>query len=213
MTRRSIAVTLSLLAVLLTAGVGLVRVLAAGEGGPGSSPRADKRFGQPVIDRDYFAAGPLVEISGTVNGDLYAAGGQVFIDGRVNGDILVAGSRVMILGQVAQNVRMAGGQVDLQRDRRPGMSRCSRGSGADPGRRGYGKPRGRSGRCSPRGSSWRRPNGGRREPHHLAPGRRGCGAAVGSLRIGSKADIKGHVAYVSQREASVDPRGKASKSR
>ena len=30
-------------------------------------------------------------------------------------------------------------------------------------------------------------------------------AAVGSLRIGSKADIKGHVAYVSRREASVDP--------
>jgi hypothetical protein len=39
-----------------------------------------------VIDHDYFAAGPLVQISGTINGDLYAAGGQVLIDGRVDGD-------------------------------------------------------------------------------------------------------------------------------
>ena len=43
-----------------------------------------------VINRDYFAYGESVEISGTVNGDVYAVGGQVLVDGTINGDLLAA---------------------------------------------------------------------------------------------------------------------------
>lgn len=64
-----------------------------------------------VVDHDYFAAGEVVEVSGTVNGDVYAAGGQVIIDGTINGDLLVAGGAVTISGDVTGNVRSAGGQV------------------------------------------------------------------------------------------------------
>src|SRR3989344_6092573 len=66
-----------------------------------------------VVNKDYFAAGEIVEISGTVNGDVYAAGGQVYVDGVVNGDLLVAGGTVTISGEVTQNVRAAGGQITV----------------------------------------------------------------------------------------------------
>ncbi|MBI2022331.1 hypothetical protein HYS97_00560 [Candidatus Daviesbacteria bacterium] len=66
-----------------------------------------------IIDKDYFATGDVVEISGTVNGDVYAAGKEVLIDGIVNGDVLVAGGTVSISGKVAEDVRVAGGQVNI----------------------------------------------------------------------------------------------------
>src|ERR671914_500013 len=64
-----------------------------------------------AIDGDYFAFGPLAEISGTVNGDVYASAAQVLIDGQVNGDVLAAGGRIKISGTVAQDVRAAAGHV------------------------------------------------------------------------------------------------------
>lgn len=72
--------------------------------------RAVLRAGQ-VVQGDYFAFGPHVEISGIVNGDLYAAGGEVLIDGVVNGDVIVAGAKVILSGTVAQDARVAGAQV------------------------------------------------------------------------------------------------------
>lgn len=69
-----------------------------------------------VLYGDYFAAGKIVEISGTVNGDVYAAGGRVLIDGTVNGDVLAAGGVVTISGTVTQDVRMAGGEVTIGGD-------------------------------------------------------------------------------------------------
>jgi len=66
-----------------------------------------------VINKDYFAAGGIVEISGTVNGDVYAFGGQVLVDGTVNGDLIAAGGTVRISGDVSQDVRVGGGQVTI----------------------------------------------------------------------------------------------------
>jgi hypothetical protein len=83
-----------------------------------SSPRAPRneravlQAGQ-VVQGDYFAFGPHVEISGVVNGDLYAAGGDVLVDGVVNGDVIVAGAKVMLSGSVAQDARIAGAQVTV----------------------------------------------------------------------------------------------------
>ncbi len=74
------------------------------------SERAVLHAGQ-VVQGDYVAAGPQVEISGIVNGDLYVVGGQVLVDGVVNGDVIAAGGKVTLSGTVAQDARIAGGQV------------------------------------------------------------------------------------------------------
>ncbi len=74
--------------------------------------RAVLRAGQ-VVQGDYFAFGPHVEVSGIVNGDLYAAGGDIMIDGVVNGDVIVAGAKVILSGTVAQDARVMGAQVTV----------------------------------------------------------------------------------------------------
>lgn len=66
-----------------------------------------------TVNRDYFAAGDTVRISGTVNGDAYIAGGTVFIDGTINGDLLVAGGTIQINGTVKNDVRAIGGTVNF----------------------------------------------------------------------------------------------------
>lgn len=74
--------------------------------------RAVLRAGQ-VVEGDYFAFGPHVEISGVVNGDLYAAGGEVLVDGVVNGDVIAAGAKVILSGTVAQDARVAGARITV----------------------------------------------------------------------------------------------------
>jgi len=64
-----------------------------------------------VRDRDYFAYGESIEISGTVNGDVYAVGGQVLVDGTINGDLLAAAGKIIISGDVVHDVRIAAGRV------------------------------------------------------------------------------------------------------
>ncbi len=66
-----------------------------------------------VVDRDFFAAGQTVVISGTVNGDAYVAGGTVIVEGIVNGDLLAAGGTVTVRGRVTDDVRVAGGTVTI----------------------------------------------------------------------------------------------------
>lgn len=65
-----------------------------------------------TINKDFFAAGERVIISGTVNGDVYVAAGDVLVDGVINGDLLVAGGTVSIRGSI-RDVRAVGGKVDL----------------------------------------------------------------------------------------------------
>jgi hypothetical protein len=69
-----------------------------------------------TVNKDYFAAGNSVTLSGTVNGDAYVAGGNVVVEGTINGDLLVAGGTVNVRGRVANNVRAAGGQVIISGD-------------------------------------------------------------------------------------------------
>ena len=64
-----------------------------------------------VVNKDYFAAGDSVTLSGIVNGDAYLAGGNVIVEGTINGDLLVAGGIVEIRGKVSNDVRAAGGQI------------------------------------------------------------------------------------------------------
>lgn len=64
-----------------------------------------------VIDRDFFAAGESVTISGIVNGDVYAAGANVMVDGKINGDLLAGAGTVTLLGEVSDDVRVGGGNI------------------------------------------------------------------------------------------------------
>lgn len=64
-----------------------------------------------TINRDYFAAGDTVTVSGTVNGDAYIAGGTVVIDGTINGDLLVAAGTVQLNGPVKNDVRAIAGAI------------------------------------------------------------------------------------------------------
>lgn len=66
-----------------------------------------------IIDKDYFATGEKVTLSGTVNGDAYLAGGDIFVDGVVNGDLLVAGGNININGEVTGDVRSFGGSIQI----------------------------------------------------------------------------------------------------
>ena len=66
-----------------------------------------------TVNKDYFAAGSNVILSGTVNGDAYLAGGNVLVDGDINGDLLVAGGNVTIHGKVAHNIRALGGTINF----------------------------------------------------------------------------------------------------
>lgn len=77
-------------------------------GGKGVTLSADQ-----VVNEDYFAAGEIVEILGTVHGDVYAAGREVRIAGTVDGDLLAAGGTVRVSGKVAQDARIAGGEVTI----------------------------------------------------------------------------------------------------
>ncbi len=64
-----------------------------------------------IINRDFFAAGETVTISGIVNGDVYVAGGTVSVDGTINGDLLAGAGIITLLGDVSDDVRVGGGNV------------------------------------------------------------------------------------------------------
>jgi cytoskeletal protein CcmA (bactofilin family) len=107
---RKYIVIISVLAFLLAAPL----ALAGGNFGQlGSAGKLVSLGKDEVIERDYFAAGEMVEISGTVEGDVYAAGGEVLVDGVVEGDLLVMGGNVTVSGDVVQDIRVVGGNVTI----------------------------------------------------------------------------------------------------
>lgn len=69
---------------------------------------------EEIIDRDYFAAGEKITLSGTINGDAYLAGEVVIVDGRINGDLLVLSGTFTLLGEVSDDVRVAAGQANIE---------------------------------------------------------------------------------------------------
>jgi len=156
-----------------------------------------------VVDGDYFAFGETVEISGTINGDLYASGGQVVIDGRVNGDVLVAGGRVSLSGTVSQDVRAAGGQVAIAGN--VGRNLTVAGGNVEIAssavvRGGVVAAGGSVDLAAPVGSSAKIAAGTLIIANRIAGD---VEAAVGRLRIASRAEIGGNVSYWSDQEAVV----------
>jgi cytoskeletal protein CcmA (bactofilin family) len=205
MTCLAMVITVASLVLLVGARASLGPALAADTQGEARGLGLAGVSAGQVIDRDYFAAGPLVEISGTVNGDLYAAGGQVLVDGRVNGDVLVAGGRVWLSGVLAQSVRVAGGQVTVSGTVGRNVTVLGGNVELTPGAVIAGSlvAAGRNVHlAAPLGGGATVAAGSLILSNRIGGD---VDAAVGSLRIGPKADIRGRVVYLSQREASLDP--------
>jgi len=88
-----------------------VSVVSAAEAPFANGSKFVKLGADEEIDKDYFAGGEEIQVSGTVNGDAYIGGGKIRVDGTVNGDLLVTGGDVNISGTVSQDIRVVGGQV------------------------------------------------------------------------------------------------------
>lgn len=102
---------------ILLSAVSLLSVIAHASSEKAETSQEQKKIvtvpAGEVIETDYFAAGEIVEISGTVKGDVYIAAGEVLVDGTVDGDLLAAGGTVKLLGTVSQDVRVVGGEVTV----------------------------------------------------------------------------------------------------
>jgi cytoskeletal protein CcmA (bactofilin family) len=151
----------------------------------------------------YFAAGSETEISGTVEGDVYAVGGQVLIDGQVNGDVLVAGGRVRISGNVSQDVRAAGGQVIIAGEIGRNLTVAGGNVELAPSasvRAGLVAAGGNIDVAAPVGADAHIAAGNLVLANRIAGNVR---AAVGTLRVASRAVIDGDLQYWSRQEAAV----------
>jgi len=158
-----------------------------------------------TINRDFFAFGERVEISGTVNGDVYTAGGIVIVDGKINGDLLAAGGTLTISGDVSQDVRAAGGQVTISG--KIGRNLTVGGGNVDitdsakiggslvagAGNINIAAPIVKDARLGGGNVTLSSSVGGNLD------------ASVGSLRITSKASVDGNLTYWSTEDASIDP--------
>jgi cytoskeletal protein CcmA (bactofilin family) len=156
-----------------------------------------------VINKDYFAYGERVEISGTVNGDVYVAAGEVLVDGRINGDLLAAGGTITISGSVSQNVRVAGGEITLSgkigrnltvAGGNVGLNESAAVAGglvAAGGRVRLAAPVGKDAKIAAGSVLVSGPINGNLE------------AVTGDVRLTSKAAVSGDLIYWSQRRASI----------
>jgi cytoskeletal protein CcmA (bactofilin family) len=158
-----------------------------------------------VINKDYFAYGKRVEISGTVNGDVYVAGGQILVDGQINGDLLAAGGKITISGRVSQDVRVAGGRIAITGV--VGRNLTVAGGEVDLTdsaaiHGGVVAAGGSLGLAAPIGGDAMLAAG------HVTVSNRVGGSievATGDLRLTSKAAVSGDVTYRSSKTASIDP--------
>lgn len=161
-----------------------------------------------VINKDYFAFGDKVEISGTVNGDVYAAGGQILIDGTINGDLLAAGGKISISGNISQDVRIVGGQITIGGE--IGRSLTASGGNIDI----TDSARVRGGVVAGGGNILLAAPIGKEvmiAARNLTVSNkvdRNLEAFVGSIRLTSKAVVNGDLTYWSDKPASIDENAK-----
>ena len=163
-----------------------------------------------VVNKDYFATGNTVEISGTVNGDVYAFGGQVLVDGKVNGDLIAAGGMVNVSGDISQDARVGGGQVTISgkigRNLTVGGGNVDITSSATIAG-GVVAGGGNISLAAPVGKDVKIGAGNLTVSNLIAGD---LDAAVGVMRLTSKAQVGGNLTYWSNQKASIDKNAKIS---
>jgi cytoskeletal protein CcmA (bactofilin family) len=164
-----------------------------------------------VVNKDYFAYGERIEISGTVNGDVYVAGGQVLIDGKINGDLLAAGGMISVSGAVSQDARIAGGKVTVNGD--IGRNLTVAGGNVElthsaKVRGGLVLAGGAVGLAAPVGKDAKIAAGNVTVSGAVNGN---LHAAAGELRLTSNAEVSGNLTYWSGKPASIDPGAKVGK--
>jgi cytoskeletal protein CcmA (bactofilin family) len=194
--------------ILLTA-VSVLAVMAHASKIPETSGEHRKIITIPageVIGTDYFAAGEIVEIYGTIKGDAYIAAGEILVDGTVEGDLLAAGGTVKLLGTVSQDARIAGGEVTVSG--RIGRNTTLAGGDIDVTNTSTldGGLVAAGGNVSLDGpvKGYVKVAAGNLTVSNRVGGK--LDAAVGEMRLTSHAVISGDLTYWSDRKASIDER-------
>src|SRR5262249_1357768 len=123
---------------------------------------------------------------GRVNGDVLVGGGRVTLSGTVSQDVRAAGGQVMVAGNIGRNLTVAGGNVEIAPSAVVSGSVVAAGGNVDL--------------AAPVGSAATVSAGTLIVANRIAGD---LEAAVGTLRITSKAEIGGNVNYWSGREADV----------
>ncbi len=157
-----------------------------------------------VVNKDYFATGDVVEISGTVNGDVYAFAGQVLIDGKINGDLISAGGAINLSGEVSQDVRVGGGSIvvsgSIAQNLTVGGGNVEITDGAKIG----GSLVAGAGNLTIAGPIGKDILVGAGNLTLASSVKGDINAGVGSVRLTSKAMVGGNLTYWSENQASVD---------
>ncbi|MCI0453719.1 MAG: polymer-forming cytoskeletal protein [Candidatus Dadabacteria bacterium] len=161
-----------------------------------------------VINKDYFAFGEKVEISGTINGDLYAAGGQILIDGTINGDLLAAGGKISISGKISQDARIIGGQIIIDGEIGRNLTASAGNIELTDSAKVSGTVVAGGGSillAAPIGKDVMIAARNLTVSDKISGNLKAC---VGSLRLTSKAEISGDLTYWSDEKASIDENAK-----
>lgn len=67
-----------------------------------------------VINHNYYGAGNIVEIYGTINGDVFVAGNSIVIESEnINGDVFAAANNIIIKGKINGSLRIVGQRLDV----------------------------------------------------------------------------------------------------
>ncbi|MBU0732095.1 hypothetical protein KKC88_04405 [Patescibacteria group bacterium] len=139
-----------------------------------------------TYDNDVIVAGNNITIDAVVDGDVLAMGGTVTIRGRVEGNIRVMGGTVNIEGEVAKNATVSGGWINVANTAKIGKDAMFWGGTVNIDGEITGSLFGGAGTVTLDGII-----GGNVD------------VEVGSLNVGSKANVTGDLKYNAGQDASI----------
>lgn len=163
-----------------------------------------------VVNGDYFAAGNVVEIAGTVEGDAYIAGGQILVTGTVKGDLLSAGGSISVSGKIDGDIRAIGGQLTLSGEVGKNVTLSGGAIHLTSSALIHGNVLAIGGSVqveAPISGSITAGSGSLMISSNIG---RDIDATVGELTVTSRATVGGNVVYLSDNDASISPGAKIS---
>jgi cytoskeletal protein CcmA (bactofilin family) len=158
-----------------------------------------------IISEDFFAAGDVVEISGTIEGDAYVIANQVLVNGVINGDLLTAAGQLKIPGLISQNLRAITGHLQVLGGIGNNLSAIAGFANLDPSTTLGGNVSliaGTSNIDTVVNGDLTLASGSVKITNNISGD---VNAAVGTLTIDDQASINGNINYLSQNLASISP--------